>query len=194
MEPRIYLAPERAVDEGALAAIAAALATTFGARLGRLPPGPEPEDAYDPQRRQYHSSVLLRRLAPRLPDDALAILAVTERDLFIPVLRFVFGQARLGGGAAVISLARLRPEFHRLDPDPALLAERAAKEALHEIGHAIGRVHCPDAACVMSLSIQIAQVDRKAAAFCRDCRALVDETLGDVATGRAARPALEERP
>ena len=193
MEPRIYLAPERGVDEGALSAIASALAETFGAQVRRIPAGPETDDAYDPQRRQYRSSDLLRRLAPRLPDDALAILAVTEHDLFIPVLRFVFGQARLGGGAAVISLARLRPEFHHLEPDPALLAERAVKEAQHEIGHAIGRVHCPDPACVMSLSIQIAQVDRKAAAFCRDCRALVDETLGGATAGRGARPALEER-
>lgn len=193
MQPRIYLAAEPGVDAGALQAIAASLAATFGAQVRRLPPRPAPDDAYDPQRRQYRSSDLLRRLDSSLPDDALAILGVTEHDLFIPVLRFVFGQARLGGGSAVISLARLRPEFLHLEPDPALLAERAVKEAQHEIGHAIGRVHCPDPGCVMSLSIQIAQVDRKAAAFCRDCRALVDETLGEAAVGRRTRPALEER-
>ena len=193
MEPRIYLAAERGVDEGALGAIAASLAATFGAQVRRLPPAPAPDDAYDPQRGQYRSSDLLRRIAASLPEDAFAVLAVTERDLFIPVLRFVFGQARLGGGAAVISLARLRPEFHHLPPDPRLLEERAVKEAQHEIGHALGRAHCPDPECVMSLSIQIAQVDRKSAAFCRDCRALVDETLGNAAACRSARPALEER-
>lgn len=194
MEPRIYLAPERGVDEGALRAIAAALAATFGSPVERLPAGPEPDDAYDPQRGQYRSSDLLRRLVPLLPGDALAILGVTEHDLFIPVLRFVFGQARLGGGAAVISLARLRQEFHHLGPDPALLEERAVKEANHEVGHALGLIHCPDPGCVMSLSTQIAQVDRKAAAFCRDCRALVNEALGGATAGRGAGPALEERP
>jgi archaemetzincin len=192
--PWLALAPEGSVDPAALAAIGRGLSAAFAATVREVPPSPEPADAYDAARRQYRSADLLRALAARRPADALAILGVTERDLFIPVLRFVFGQALLGGGAGVVSLARLRPEFHRLAPDPGRLEERAVKESLHEMGHALGLVHCHDPSCVMSLSTQIAQVDRKAAAFCRDCHALVDEALAAAAAGRGARPTPEENP
>ena len=43
----------------------------------------------------------------RLPPDAAKALALTDADLFIPILTFVFGEARLGGRAAVVSSARL---------------------------------------------------------------------------------------
>ena len=48
-------------------------------------------------RRQYGSIPMLEMLLRRCPGDAVKLLAVTERDLFIPVLTFVFGQAQLGG-------------------------------------------------------------------------------------------------
>jgi len=40
---------------------------------------------------------VLEMLLRRCPEDAAKLLAVTERDLFIPVLTFVFGQAQLDG-------------------------------------------------------------------------------------------------
>jgi archaemetzincin len=91
------------------------------------------------------------------------------------MLSFVFGHAQLGGRVAVVSLARLRQEFYGLPPDPGLLRERAAKEALHEVGHAFGLVHCVDSECAMSLSTGIEQVDAKQAAYCDTCRALLRE-------------------
>jgi archaemetzincin len=103
------------------------------------------------------------------PDDALRVLGVTERDLFIPVLTFVFGHAQLGGRAAVVSLARLRQEFYGLEPNRQMLLDRARKEALHEAGHTFGLVHCPDRNCAMALSTRVQQIDEKRAAFCRVC-------------------------
>ena len=64
----------------------------------------------------------------------------------MPVLSFVYGQAQLEGQVAVVSLARLRPEFHGLLPDAAVLERRAATEAVHELGHTFGLVHCLDRA------------------------------------------------
>jgi archaemetzincin len=81
----------------------------------------------------------------------------------------VFGQAQLNGTAAVISLARLRQEFYGMPPNPALLAARARKEALHECGHMLGLVHCADRGCVMSLATGIRALDGKGAAFCAAC-------------------------
>jgi len=65
---------------------------------------------------------------------------VTERDLFVPVLSFVYGQASSGKGRRRLP-GRLRPEFHGLPGAPAALARRAATEAVHEVGHTFGLVH-----------------------------------------------------
>ena len=68
------------------------------------------------------------------------MLGVTDRDLFIPILTYVFGEAQLGGRAAVVSTARLVEDVELFGPQ--LLVERLAKEAVHEVGHAFGLLHC----------------------------------------------------
>ncbi len=93
------------------------------------------------------------------------LLAVTDVDLFIPVLTFVFGEAQLGRQAAVVSIARLRDAAI-----PSLVTGRLAKEAVHEIGHTFGLVHCASATCVMARSPGLAAVDRKTDRLCADCR------------------------
>jgi archaemetzincin len=127
--------------------------------------------AYDAGRRQHGSIPVLEMLVRLSPADAWKVLAVTGRDLYIPVLTFVFGHAQLGGRAAVISLARLRQEFYGLPPNREVLVERASKEALHETGHMFGLVHCAERSCAMSLATNIRQIDGKQAAFCAACAA-----------------------
>jgi len=55
------------------------------------------------------------RLLERLRDGAEAqagpVLSVADVDLFMPVLTFGFGEAILGGRAAVVSLHRLRQKY-----------------------------------------------------------------------------------
>ena len=110
------------------------------------------------------------------------IVGLTELDLYIPVLTFVFGQAQLGGPGAVVSTMRLHPEFYGLPPDEGLLADRAVKEVVHELGHGFGLVHCPDYACVMASSAYVEGVDLKQEIYCRDCRLQME----DDASGRSA--------
>jgi archaemetzincin len=90
---------------------------------------------------------------------------------------------------ALVSLARLRQEFYALPADPQLLQGRAAKEALHELGHAVGLVHCSERLCVMSLATGVEQVDMKETAFCRTCRALLRELDAAEGSREAADPA-----
>lgn len=140
---------------------------------------PGVEFAYDAGRGQYGSIPVLEMLARLCPADALKLLAVTGRDLFIPVLTFVFGHAQLGGRVAVISLARLRQEFYGLAPNREIFLERAYKEALHETGHTFGLVHCADRDCAMSLATNVRQIDLKHAAFCAACAGQVRRGPGE---------------
>jgi len=94
---------------------------------------------------------------------------VTGVDLFIPVLTFVFGEAQLGGRAAVVSTFRLRSEAYGLPPDPELLLARLTREVLHELGHTYGLVHCTDSACVMASTTYVEQIDLKGPSFCTGC-------------------------
>ena len=131
----------------------------------RLPPDPY----YDPMRRQHDSTRIVEHLAKTFDAPDEKILGVAEVDLFIPILTFVFGEAQLGGRAALLSIARLRQTFYGLPEEPERLYHRAEKEALHELGHTLGLVHCPDYACLMHFSNSIEEVDLKGDQFCRNC-------------------------
>jgi archaemetzincin len=173
----LYLAPDDDVDPAVVAAVGTTLAEAFRLPFKAMVPSSTPAYAYDADRGQFGSSVILQRLLQRIPSDALRVLALTERDLFIPMLTFVFGQAQLSGRVALVSFARLRQEHYHFPPDPALLLDRGRKESLHELGHSFGLTHCPMPACVMSLCATIQQVDRKSTLFCADCRALLDSSI-----------------
>jgi archaemetzincin len=135
-------------------------------RPWRLPPV---DFAFDPQRSQYASIPILEMLTRLCPPDAEKLVAITEHDLFIPVLTFVFGHAQLRGRVALVSTARLGQEFYGLEPNREVSLERVRKETLHELGHTFGLVHCADRACVMALATHVQQIDQKRAAFCPAC-------------------------
>lgn len=180
---RIYLAPFQGIDRMVLDVIDGCVRQGFGTATGRLGELGLPPGAFVASRRQHDSATLLRRLVERAPADALKILGVTDEDLGTPVLSFVFGQAQLDGPAAVISLARLRQDFHGLPPSRDLLLARACKEARHELGHTFGLVHCGDKACAMSLSATVRDVDLKNADFCGACREQLDSAMRAASEG-----------
>ena len=169
----LAVAPVGPAPAEVLAAMEAALHSAFGLPVARLAAIDEPAAAFSPKRGQWSSVAFLEALLARVPPAAARVLGVTERDLFVPVLSFVYGQAQLGGRVAVVSLARLRPEFHGLPGAPAALARRAATEAVHEVGHTFGLVHCADRRCPMSLSIDLPDLDGKTATPCPACRAML---------------------
>ncbi len=129
-----------------------------------------PADCLDPRRGQHSSTRILRWILTTRPPDVTKVLGITDVDLFIPVLTFVFGEAQMDGPAALVSTARLRLTYDERTAPPPLVEARLVKECLHELGHTFGLVHCPEEACVMSRSNSVLDVDRKRSAFCRDCR------------------------
>ncbi len=131
-----------------------------------------PRESYNPLRKQYLSTSLLYKLLETNElRDYGKILGITDRDLYVPGLNFVFGEALLNGKAAVISLHRLRPEFYGKKANKKLFFERALKEAIHELGHTFGLGHCKNRRCVMYFSNSIYDTDVKGYDFCPRCRA-----------------------
>ena len=127
-------------------------------------------ESYDATRKQYYSSLLPMLIREHLrKTDADKILGITDADLFVPQLNFVFGEAESPGKTAIVSLYRLRPEYYGERVNEALFLERAAKEATHETVHTFGLPHCPDSSCVMSFSNTIHAVDAKKREFCSKC-------------------------
>ncbi len=141
-----------------------------------------PSECLDPRRGQHSSTKILRWILAAVPPGAAKVLGITDVDLFIPVLTFVFGEAQVGGPAAVVSTARLCLTYDEEPAPPVLVEARLLKECLHELGHTFGLIHCADVTCVMSRSNSVLDVDQKRAGFCRDCRqrlrALTEERDG----------------
>ena len=126
-------------------------------------------------RSQYPGAPFLTALAAARSSGQEVVLGVTGVDLTAPGLNFVFGLADPAARCAVISLARLYPEFYGQPRDPRRFKARAVKEAVHELGHLLGLGHCPDPACVMSFSNSLADTDKKGPGFCQACRDLLQK-------------------
>ena len=119
-------------------------------------------------REQLDAGALLEALEARAADGRL-LVGLTGDDIAVPVFTFVFGLARQGGAACVVSLARTAPAFYGLPADLELGHGRAVAEVLHELGHLAGLEHCRDGGCLMSFAGSIERVDSRGSRFCASC-------------------------
>ncbi|TAJ44601.1 peptidase M54 [Methanofollis fontis] len=129
-------------------------------------------NGYHPERSQYDAAAILERvlLMKNRAGCTGPVLLIVTHDLFVGGCDFVFGLARPQTGCAVISTARLDNRFYGRPEDFNDLADRAAKEGSHELGHLFGLEHCTDRECVMFKPATLAELDRKKMALCPDCR------------------------
>jgi len=165
----LQLLPVGMIDGRLLEELGPALARRFRMPCELLPDALDPEFAFHAERQQYHSSEMLARMQSLVGPETWRLLAITERDLYIPILTFVFGEAQMGGPCAVVSSHRLTQEFYGLQPDRDLLRERLLKESVHEIGHTLQLTHCDDYRCVMASSHAVEWIDLKDNSLCSHC-------------------------
>jgi archaemetzincin len=173
---RIIIAPVGAIEAEWCESIAGEIEQVFGCRSEIKPLLANVDFALDPIRRQYHSTLILQKLATMVPDAALKVIAITRVDLFIPILTHVYGEAQLGGKAAIISTCRLEEGLSAAASNPTL-QRRLGKEAVHELGHTFTLRHCRERSCIMHYCRSIADVDRKSNQLCRHCRVLLQDEL-----------------
>jgi archaemetzincin len=156
------------IEDYVLDYLKAKLSEIFSAEVFLGNPQPLPEYAYNKQRGQYLSSLILDKLAK--PKSHQKILAVIDKDLYVPELNFVFGEADPLNGICIISIIRLRQSYYGLKEDKDLFLKRSLKEAVHEIGHLLNLGHCPNSKCVMHFSNCLLDTDIKDYRFCTNCK------------------------
>jgi archaemetzincin len=146
------------------------LKKTFASPINLLQLKIDVDPAYSMERAQYFSTKLIAT-ASQLTDGINGkVLLLTEFDIYIPALTFVFGEAQLNGTHSIVSVCRLHEEFYLGKTDENLLLKRSMKEVLHELGHSFGLFHCHDWECVMHSSLGIEEVDIKGSDYCKNCK------------------------
>ena len=132
------------------------------------------DDFLSVEREQYFSTQIIAEAMKLTGDYNGKVILLTDVDIFVPVLTFIFGEAQLNGKHSILSVCRLHEEFYSGISNEKLLFERTIKEALHELGHCYGLRHCIDWDCVMHSSPGIEEVDIKGMTFCRNCISKVE--------------------
>jgi len=165
----VRLVPVGKVEASHLEDLRAAIPRCLNVACEILPAELDPVPCYHVERQQYHTSEILERMKAFLPPEGWRLLGVAEVDLYIPILKYVFGEAQMGGPCALVSFHRLRQEFYGLDSDDDLLRRRLLKEAIHELGHTLDLHHCQDYRCAMASSHAVEWIDLREATLCDSC-------------------------
>jgi len=173
--PYIYIVPIATTGSHWLSPLEQTVAQCFGLPVKRKHCDIDLHITYDPGRRQYNSSQILLQLIRSAPSDTFKILGVTAVDLFIPILTYVFVEAQLGGIGALVSIHRLNNRLYGLPENDQLLRERLTKEAVHELGHTFGLLHCSTPGCVLTASTYVEDIDQKSGHICQECRTQISD-------------------
>lgn len=166
---KLHLLPIGSVDAHLLEWLRRQLYEKFQVPAEIITSGLDPAFARHAERQQYHSSEILAAMERHLTGNTWRLVGVTELDLYIPILTFVFGEAQLGGRRAVVSYHRLQQEFYGLPPDLDILANRLLIETVHELGHTLKLTHCHDYRCAMAAAHAVEWIDIKDSGYCEDC-------------------------
>ncbi len=129
---------------------------------------------YNSKRLQFNASQILQDLLSLFKKTCFfRILALTNHDIYVEGLNFIFGLAQKPHNmfektplVALVSTSRLAAGLR--ESDSQIFKERLLKEVVHELGHTLSLDHCTRD-CVMRFSNTISETDLKPAYFCSGC-------------------------
>ena len=173
----IGVVPVGEVPENVCKAVAANILGYLYINTDITPPVEHPAYAYDKRRLQYNAGIILKEFESMHFHKYEKVIAVLDVDLFVPILTHVFGEARQGGKYALVSFYRLKRNSDGSIPPLSLSLERAAKVALHELGHLFDLIHCTDERCLMHFSGGLQDLDKTPIFFCRYCSVYLRDAL-----------------
>ena len=173
----VHLLPVGTISRSLLENLRADLTKSIQVECQIHPLRLDPAPSYHAERQQFHSSELLQRMRQYVRPGDWRLLAITDVDLYIPILKYVFGEAQMGGSCAIVSIFRLRQEFYGLPEDNRLLRDRLLRESVHELGHTFDLRHCEDYHCVMAASHAVEWIDLRESSWCDACRVKVEAKL-----------------
>lgn len=162
--PSIVLVPIGTAQADVLAHLEAELPAFLDADVRVATPITLPPSTFNVARKQYLGEGVLRELQRRDFGRADRVVGILDADAYAPRLNFIFGQARLPGRYAFVSLSRLHKRGD--------VRERALKVVVHELGHSFGYKHCEELACVMHFANTLGQLDEQGVRYCRRERRL----------------------
>ncbi|MFA5405590.1 MAG: archaemetzincin family Zn-dependent metalloprotease [Ignavibacteria bacterium] len=165
----IFFAPIRFSNKSVLTRLQKELTEILSVNIDSIMLDINLSGAYSHERKQYYSTKILESAISLTGYAEGIILIITEIDLYVPVLTFIFGEAQYKGKHSIVSVCRLHEEFYTGITNDELFYERTKKEVLHELGHNFGLLHCLDWDCVMHSSNSIEEVDIKGDFYCRHC-------------------------
>ena len=171
---KILISPIDITDLSLLEQLGENIADIFGYNVNICGLMDDMEFAYSPERHQYNSTLIINKLSETAPADYLKVIAICKKDLFIPILTYVFGEAQLNGRSCIVSLYRLKDTRAFINPE-GVFAERVTKEAVHELGHTFSLRHCSDNSCVMHYCHSLNDVDNKKVSMCRYCSIMLED-------------------
>jgi len=176
---KIFLVPVGNIGEDMLTKLSSNLEEQFLFQFEILPAVSIPTHAYNVVKKQYLASAIIERLKKEKTGDEKYLLGITNVDLYVTSLNFVYGHSEPDEGIALLSYFRLNPGYYGQPENENLLFQRVLKEGTHELGHAMSTKHCFNPQCVMYFSNSIFDTDNKSAFFCADCEKKLKKSAGN---------------
>jgi len=123
------------------------------------------------------SYILDSILKKQKPKDAIALMAVSQMDLYPkPDWNYVFGLSSYNSQVGITSIYRL--EETDLKPENFdLCLTRLIKISSHEIGHMFGLHHCIEANCLMNGTNNLFETDKNPSRLCSHCQKKLNHSL-----------------
>ncbi len=124
----IFIAPLKFYSNWLLQNLVTELSKRFYSNINVVEIKLNLDDFFSIDRRQYFSTQIIAEAIKLTEKFYGKIILLTDVDIFVPALTFVFGEAQLNGKHSILSVCRLHEEFYSGISNENLLMKLPAAE------------------------------------------------------------------